>query len=60
MRGLVGLPARLFRNEDGATAIEYAFLGALLAVAIIGSLIAVGGEVRTQFTSVAEGFPEED
>jgi pilus assembly protein Flp/PilA len=40
-------------DEDGATAIEYALLAALLAVAIITGLTIVGTTLNTKFNSVA-------
>ena len=43
---------RFLFNEDGATAIEYALIASLIAVAIIGALTTVGGKVSTVFTEV--------
>lgn len=40
-------------NEDGATAIEYGLIAALIAVVIITALTAVGTNLNTKFTSVA-------
>jgi len=57
MSGFMGLARRIARNEDGATAIEYAFLAALIATAIVSALIEIGAEVNTTFVDVAEGFP---
>lgn len=39
--------------EDGATAIEYALLAALLAVAVITGLTIVGTVLNGKFNSVA-------
>ena len=33
---------KIFKNEDGATAIEYGLIAALIAVAAIGAMSAVG------------------
>jgi pilus assembly protein Flp/PilA len=41
------------RNEDGATAIEYGLIAALISVVIIGALTAVGSNLNAKFTSVA-------
>lgn len=41
--------AALFKDDLGATAIEYAFLIALLALAIVASVDLVGGEVAAMF-----------
>ncbi len=44
---------RLWSDEEGATAIEYGLLAALVAVAIILSLQAVSTQLRGTFTDVA-------
>ncbi len=43
---------KLFRQSEGATAIEYGLIAALIAVAIIAGATAVGGSLDTLFTSV--------
>lgn len=42
----------LWKDESGATAIEYGLLAALIAVAIIGIVSSLGGELTETFTSV--------
>jgi pilus assembly protein Flp/PilA len=42
----------LFKNENGATAIEYGLIAALIAVVIVASLSAVGTSVTSVFTTV--------
>jgi len=49
-RTLVG---RLIADERGATAMEYALLLALLAMAIIGSVTAVGAATGNKFNEIA-------
>ncbi len=44
---------KIFKNEKGATAIEYGLIAALIAVAAIGSMTSVGGALTTTFTEVA-------
>lgn len=39
-------------NEDGATAIEYGLIAALIAVAIIAAVRAVGTELNTTFSTI--------
>ncbi len=46
----------LFHNDRGATAIEYGLIAALIAVAIIGGLTAVGGALTTTFSNVANSL----
>jgi len=45
--------SRIFRREEGATAIEYGLIAALIAVAIIAAATTVGGSLDTLFTNVA-------
>ncbi|MEI6404787.1 MAG: Flp family type IVb pilin [Actinomycetes bacterium] len=42
----------LIANQDGATAVEYALLVGLIAVAIIGAVTALGTQLSTLFTTV--------
>lgn len=43
-------------NEAGATAIEYALIGSLIAVIILASVTSVGREVGTMFSAVSSGL----
>jgi pilus assembly protein Flp/PilA len=42
--------------EDGATAIEYALIAAIIAVGIVSSLTMVGSSLQNDLNSVATGF----
>jgi pilus assembly protein Flp/PilA len=42
----------LFKNENGATAIEYGLIAALIAVVIVVALTAVGTSLKSVFTTV--------
>lgn len=44
---------RFLKNEEGATAIEYGLIAALVSVAAIASLQALGGQLSTLFTSIS-------
>ena len=44
---------RFLKNEDGATAIEYGLIAALIGVAIITAVGLVGDGLNTTFTNVA-------
>ena len=44
---------KLIKNEEGATAIEYGLIAALIAVACIGALSSVGGNLSAKFNTVA-------
>ena len=42
-----------FKNESGATAIEYGLIAALIAVAIIGAVSTLGETTASTFASVS-------
>lgn len=42
----------LFKNEDGATAIEYALIAALMAVVLIAIFTALGTSLTTGFSGI--------
>ena len=44
---------KLFRNEDGATAIEYGLIAALIAVAAIGAMSALGDSISSTFNKAS-------
>jgi pilus assembly protein Flp/PilA len=44
---------KLIRNSDGATAIEYGLIAALIAVAAIGAMQGIGGKLNTTFNNVS-------
>jgi pilus assembly protein Flp/PilA len=44
---------RFLKNEDGATAIEYGLIAALIAVAIITAVGLVGDSLDTTFRNVS-------
>lgn len=47
---------KLWNDQRGVTAIEYGLIAALIAVAIIGILTAVGGSLTNVFGSVNNGL----
>ncbi len=44
---------KLWREQAGATAIEYGLIAAGIAVVVIGGVTLVGRNVKTQYTDVA-------
>ena len=44
------------RDEDGATAIEYGLIAALVSVAAIGALTAMGNSLGTMFNMVSSAL----
>ena len=47
---------QFLRNEDGATAIEYALLASLIALFIVAAVQTVGTKVSTVFTEVGNAL----
>ena len=43
---------KLRRDEEGATAIEYGLIAALIAIAAITAMTALGGELNETFVNV--------
>ena len=56
LRNLFVRLATVRSNERGATAIEYALIAALIAVAAIVTMQLVGTEVSTTFQNVADNL----
>jgi len=48
---------RFLKEEEGVTAIEYGLIAALIAVAIIVAVQAVGGGLTATFNAVAAQLP---
>ena len=46
----------LVKNEDGATAIEYGLIAALLSVVIIVALKTVGSNLNTVYTNIGSNL----
>ena len=43
---------KLIRNTEGATAIEYALIAGLIAIAAVGAFQGVGNHLNTTFNNV--------
>ena len=44
---------RFVREEDGATAVEYGLMVALIAAVIVGTVATLGTQLNTAFTTVS-------
>jgi pilus assembly protein Flp/PilA len=53
MDRLVQYVKQFLSEEEGVTAIEYGLIAALIAVAIIGGVQLVGGNLQSAFTFIA-------
>ena len=47
---------RFFKDEEGASAVEYALLVSLIAVVIIGAVSALGTNASTKLQEAADGI----
>ena len=45
---------KIFKNEDGATAIEYGLIAALIAVAAITAMGSLGNNLSNTFNEVSD------
>jgi pilus assembly protein Flp/PilA len=43
------------KSRSGATAIEYALIGGLICIAVVGGMMSVGTSTNDSFTRVSEG-----
>lgn len=50
----------LLRDEQGATAIEYGLIAALIAVAAITAMSTLGGSLTTTFSTVSKKLDEKN
>lgn len=49
---------KLLKDEQGATAIEYGLIAALIAVAAITAMQSLGNELQTTFSTVSTKLSE--
>jgi pilus assembly protein Flp/PilA len=47
---------KMLNDEEGATAIEYGLIAALIAVAAITALTSIGGNLNKTFSNVASNL----
>ncbi len=52
----INILKKIRKDESGATAIEYGLIAALVSVAAIGALTAMGGSLNTMFQSVSNAL----
>lgn len=46
----------LLKSKDGATAIEYGLIAALIGVVIISAVTALGTSIETQFNNIEQAI----
>ena len=52
------LVRKMFKNEEGATAIEYGLIAALIAVAAIVAMGSLGNQLTTTFNKTSQKMAE--
>ncbi len=57
MKKLVNRMKAFIRDEDGATATEYAVMLALIIVIALGAISALGEKVSTTFADIESNMP---
>ncbi|MEM5273785.1 Flp family type IVb pilin [Cupriavidus taiwanensis] len=57
MQKLLTAIADLVHDDAGVTSIEYALLGMLIAIAIVGAVSAVGDSVKSMYELIASKMP---
>ena len=57
MSKVLNLVQKLRRDEDGAALIEYTVLLGIMLVAVIGTIVLVGGWIGTQWTNLQAALP---
>jgi pilus assembly protein Flp/PilA len=48
------------REQEGATAVEYGIMVALIAIVIIAAVFALGGQLRDNFQSVGDCLADQE
>lgn len=56
MLKLLAFKDAYFKNEDGATAIEYGLIAAGIALAIVSVVFLFGDQLETTFTSMTDAM----
>ena len=51
---MFSLIKKFYKDESGATMVEYAIMVALIAIAVAATVILVGNEMNTMFSQVVE------
>jgi len=54
----MGKIMKFFRDEEGATAVEYGLMVAAIAAVIVLVVIALGGKVNNAFSKVNNAMPD--
>ncbi len=53
---MFGIVKSILKSEDGATAIEYGLIAALIAVAVMTTVSGLGSQLNTTFSQTSDGL----
>jgi Flp pilus assembly pilin Flp len=53
---MLKLIARFVREEKGQDVIEYSLLGAFISVVAAATIVAIGGDVQSMFTTIGDAL----
>ena len=53
---LMGCLRRLFRNDDGATMVEYGLIAALISVSVIAGMRSIGTQMDAVFQVITDAL----
>lgn len=56
MKNIIAKASQFIRDEDGISAIEYALLGSLIALAIITAVTSLGTKIATAFNTIGDSI----
>ena len=56
MKQLFNATRKFLRDEEGVTAIEYALIASLIAIAVIATVTLVGNQLNSVFTKICNSL----
>jgi pilus assembly protein Flp/PilA len=56
MKNIIANASRFIRDEEGISAIEYALLGSLIALAIIAAVSGLATKISTAFDTIGDSI----
>jgi pilus assembly protein Flp/PilA len=56
MKNIIAKASQFIRDEDGISAIEYALLGSLIALAIIAAVSGLATKISTAFNTIGDSI----
>jgi len=57
MKSIINITKQFIRDEEGATAVEYGMMVALIAAVIVTIVTTLGTQVQNAFTTISNALP---